>query len=580
MSNEDESKTRKKLSVNPARLGVKVVALIVLLGIIWVGRPLFHPILYPLMYSPTIIYALGLPLIAALVLYLLPPMNGSDENRSMSKPSSIENKGIMVALVFIVGFALAITAGLYGGMVEDRTLSQETMSDAEPLTEFPEINADNPRIVPRDVADVQTRGSVSYRTHRLGHSDIARMDDGRLAWSYPIQPDQFNNRLNDNQRGVLLSDMTSFENREMQAFDEHEFVYGEGQLLHRSTEWQLLKQDFMVQYNDDPIEFVHDDDAYMAFPKTGHEWHLTPVPHTTPTWEGVALVHQDGTIEHLSPEEAQENEVLDGQRLYPLDVSKAQVESLTLREGITNTLPLIGSFENVVEPASLPAGAGNEQPFVIDLAGEQMSYVYAMEPPGSDSRGLDEVWFVDASTGEPQYFGTEGDTLLGPERAVGIVRSEDSQTNWDTGDGDGQFQVVEPVPVTVDDELWWQTKVVPSDNTDVSRNVFINAHTGEAIEMVDTDAVIEFLSGSDVEDIDEAVDVGDGEQADVEPAPDDVDAEFELVIRDGDGNVIDRIPIDPDNDISIEATTPSESEPETETETETGTESPSEPDME
>ncbi|ESS09709.1 MAG: hypothetical protein A07HN63_00515, partial [uncultured archaeon A07HN63] len=145
-----------------------------------------------------------------------------------------------------------------------------------------------------------------------------------------------------------------------------------------------------------------------------------------------------------------------------------------------------------VEVASLPAGTGNSQPFVIDLAGEQMHYVMTMEPYGSDTRGLDEVWLIDAATGEYRFFGSDGETLTGPERAMGIVRSADSQTGW----GDN-FRVVEPVPVFLNDQLWWHSKVVPIDNTDISRSVFVSASTEEAVELGDTEAVREFVATGD-----------------------------------------------------------------------------------
>ncbi|PSP27049.1 hypothetical protein BRC65_08045 [Halobacteriales archaeon QH_2_65_14] len=77
------------------------------------------------------------------------------------------------------------------------------------------MNEENARIAPRPVADVQTRGSVSYRRYRLGTSDIARMEDGRLAWSYPIQPDGLRNKLFEHQQGVFVTDMTRMEDREI-----------------------------------------------------------------------------------------------------------------------------------------------------------------------------------------------------------------------------------------------------------------------------------------------------------------------------------------------------------------------------
>jgi len=523
------------------RLALRGTALLAVLVLVYLWRPLFHSIFYDMFNSPGALIFWSVTLLAAAALWFMPPFE-IEQVDELDSPAAVK-LGVFVAVVVVA----AVLSGLYAvpaDAVEERTLAEQTMDNAEEIEAFPAVNPQNARITPRAVADVQSRGSVSYRQYRLGTSDIARMPDGRLAWSYPIQPDGFRNTLRENQQGVVLSDMTTIEQREMRAFDDTPFAVGEGMLLHRGSTWNLRKSDFWAQYRDDAVEFVHDGTPYMAYPKTGHEWHLAPIPHTTPTWEGVALVHPDGTIEQLSPEEARESEILDGQRLYPLYNTERRMESLGYREGIVNQLSVVGSHENEVEVAGLPAGAGNSQPFVIDLRGERMSYVTTLEPYGEDTRGLDEVWFVDAETGELRFFGSERETLLGPERAMGLVRGADTRTDWDTADSSGEFSVVEPVPVTVNGEFWWHAKVVPVDNTDVTRNVFVNADSRETVELRSTSAVTELIangSASEPED----------ESADTEPATDDENVAYYIVVEDSDGEVVERIPVAPGEDPTV-----------------------------
>jgi len=508
-------------------------------------------VFYDMLNSPGALIFWGSTLTAATVLWFLPPMEGDRlENTTIQLgefeeesieidlgSSSVFSKLTVLAVVIGVAFVLAGVYSVPANALEERTLATQTMDEAAEIDEFPQVNPDNARIAPRAVADVQARGSVSYRQYRLGTSDIARMEDGDLAWSYPVQPDGFRNRLGENQQGVVVSSMTAAEDRDFRAVDDRPFDVGEGMFRHRGSDWNLKKTDYWAQYRDDAVEFVHEGTPYMAYPKTGHEWNWTPLPHTTPTWEGVALVHPDGTIDHLSPEEAQESEILEGQRLYPLYNTRRKMDSLGHREGIINQWPVVGSHENEIEPASLPAGAGNSQPFVIDLEGEQMSYVTAMEPYGEDTRGLDEVWFADAETGELRYFATERETLLGPERATGIARSADRRTDWDTEDSQGQFKIVEPVPVTIDGELWWHMKVVPVDNTDVTRNVFVNSDTEETIELRETGPIKQFIAGEDVNVSNGTGDVG------TEPAPDE-DIAYYIVIENEDGEVVERVPVE------------------------------------
>ena len=544
-----ENLTERKLDIdfNTRLFAIKLVLVIAVTALVFLWRPLFHPIIYRIAYSPGLMIGLGIPIFLGVLLFLAPPI-GRDRS------DSILNKLMIFTVLIAVFLILGMLIGIPAAMFAEKELAQQTMDSATEIEEFPEINEDNARVVPRDVSDVQTSGSVSYRMHTLGSSDIARMEDGSLGWSYALEPDDVRNKIYENQRGLIMADMTSMDNRSTHTVDDQDFEVGEGMWLHRSADWNMKKGQYWSQYNDDPIEFTHDGDAYMAYPKTGHEWnnagfftlftipildipigipYVTGIPFVTPVWDGVALVETSGDIHHLTPEEAQESEILEGQRLYPLDLTEREMESLGYREGIVNQMSVVGSHENQVEIASMPSGAGNTQPFVIDLEGEQMSYVTVMEPYGSGTTGLDEVWFADATTGEYRYYGSGSETLMGPERAMGLVRSEDTQTGW----GD-DFEVVEPIPVTIDDELWWHSKVVPIDYTDVSRNVFVNAHTNEAVEVYGDSAIRDFLAG---EDPDEAVDIGDGE---VDPEPsDDPDVTYEIVIYDENGDEVDRIEV-------------------------------------
>ena len=534
-------------SQSPKLLAIKLVVFLAAIGVVYLLRPIFQPPIYTAVYDPAMAIVGTIGLFGGLALWFAPPMG---ENRYESANVKVVVLGGLLVVGVVVGFAVGIPAG----MVEERTIADQTMAGSELTDEFPDVEPENARVAPRAVSDVQTGASVSYRQFRLGDSDIARAEDGRLTWSYAVEPEELRNSIFEHQQGVVLADMTRMEDRQIEAIDDVEFEVGEGMFAHRSARWNLIQGDFWARYIDDPIEFTHEGTPYMAYPKTGHEWHLAPIPHTTPTWEGVALVHPDGTIEHLSPEEAQASEILEGQRLYPLYNAEREMGSLSFRGGIVNQMSGIGAHEDQVELADLPPGAGNTQPFVIDLAGQRMSYVTALEPYGEDTRGLDEVWFHDARTGELTYYATGAETLMGPDRAMGIVRSEDTRTNWGN-----DFEVVEPVPVTVGDELWWHSKVVPVDNTDVSRNVFVSAHSGEAVELYDTESVREFIrADANPDDVEGAVDVGEreqpGEPSDTEPAdPDDPDeVAYYIVVTDEDGDVVDRIPITEEQDVSID----------------------------
>lgn len=534
---------------NPKVIVAKFAVVLLGLGLLWLIRPIIHPLVYGMMYQPGLFFAVGLPFVLGIVLFLAPPL-GRD---------SLENKGTILLGGFIVLMLAGLVVGTAGSVLTDLYLADNLMDDTEEVDDLPPVSSDNLRMVPKEVADVQTSASVSYRTHQLGTSDISRKPSGELAWSYSIEPQGLNNRLSENQRGHVFTTMNRMENREIDAFDNHSFSIGNGMFLQRSSLWNLRKSDFHSRYVDDSIEIIHDGEAYLAFPKTGHEWKWAGViPYSVPVWDGVALIHEDGTIEHLSPEEARDHEALEGQRLYPFHNTKLEMNSISVRNGWVNTLPLIGKHINEVHMADLPAGAGNEQPFLIEFEEKGISYITAMEPYGESTTGLDEVWYVDGRTGEYEYMGTgEDNTLMGPKRAMGLVEAEDSRTSWN------RFSVVEPVPVVVNGNLWWHSKVVPSDYTDVSRSVLVRAESSsdkdekdvpDVIEMETTEELVQFVESGSLEEInvdEDEVEVGteppeEGEEGEVA---------YYVVIKDSEGNELQKIPIEPGQEISV---TPSE----------------------
>lgn len=553
------------------RLGLKLVGALAALALVWFFRPWLHWAVYNMAYSPAGLVVGGGVVVTAAVLYFAPPVSEFDAGDDLQTGSPIAGVGIKLGVLGAVLVALAAVGlgiALVTSPFEERTLSQQAMDDIEIVEDPPQVNADNARVVPRGVADTQTDGSLSYPQHRVGDSDIARAPDGDLTWSYALMPDQFQNQLNGNQIGFIHADMTSMEDRDITAYDTATFEYGQNNRLWNNVNWQLKKSGFWSTYQDDPYEFTYEGEAYMVFPKTGHEWHLSPVPHTTVTWDGVALVHQDGTIEHLSAEAARDRPELDGQRLYPLTNSREIAESLPYRNGILNQVNVIGSFEDVVRPATLPEGLNNEQPFLVDLAGERMSYVYAMEAAGGGT-GLSEVWYFDGETGEARVYETGDRTLFGPDRAVGIARGTDTQTQWGPN---GQALAVEPVLVTIDNELYWHIKVVTSDQTDVVRNIFVNAQEGSessAPIAQSTAEVSGLLNGEIAPETLAAgttggagsVENNDERDTDTQVQPPDEDdpetVAYYIVVTNDEGDVIDRIPVEEGQEISI---TPAEGE--------------------
>jgi len=178
------------------------------------------------------------------------------------------------------------------------------------------------------------------------------------------------------------------------------------------------------------------------------------------------------------------------------------VAATKYRNGIVNTFT---SHRGEIEVAPVP-GEDNDQPFVV-LTETGPEYVVAVEPYG-DAQGLKEVWTVDARTGAYQRY-SPNESLFGPRKATDYVRQAARTTDWN------RFTPSEPIPVVVDDEFYWEVRVVPEDSSGIAYVAFVNARSSDVVEVERTEAVSAFMRGasvpSDAEDDDGTTDGEDPE---------------------------------------------------------------------
>ena len=262
---------------------------------------------------------------------------------------------------------------------------------------------------------------------------------------------------------------------------------GIGPAFYNNYRFSMLKRaNYLVNY-EDPAMVVHGGEQYIAVPYTKPEFHWLPLPYTTPEWGGVVLIDSDGTIEDLSPAEAREHPALKGQKLYPFDLGRQRVAATKYRNGIVNTFT---SHEDEIEIAPVP-GEDNEQPFVV-FTDEGPEYVVAVEPYG-EAQGLKELWTIDARTGEYEIY-APGSSLFGARKATDYVRQAARTTDWN------QFTPSEPIPVVVDDQIYWQVRVVPADSSGIAYTAFVNARSSDVREVETTAEVTAFLEGRPIDD--------------------------------------------------------------------------------
>jgi len=453
-----------------------VVGLLAVAAVVaWLVRPLLHGVVYAVYSTPVAVIAL----VGAVVVYVLLARSGLDAafaRRGMTRAEGIgiPLQGAVVAFVLLF-LVLSVPAGYFA----EEKLGKRTLDGSETVDELAESDADNPRIVPQSVATRFASNTLNFPQYRIGASDVT-VYNGTPHWSYPLSPDGTWNYFTKRQHGTVLVDMTEKSARVRTVTGD--LNRGIGTAFYNDYRWKLLRQgQYLVNYQD-PFMVVHEGAQYIAVPYTKPTFHWTPLPHTTPEWGGVALVHQDGTIEDLSPSQARQHEALADQRLYPFHLTRRSVAATKYRNGIVNTFT---SHEGEIEVAPVP-GEGNDQPFTV-MTDDGLVYVVAVEPYG-EAQGLREVWTVDARTGEYERFAVE-ESLLGPRKATDFVRQAARTTDWD------RFDPSEPIPVVVDGTFYWEVRVVPNDSSGISYVAFVNAETSDVVEVETTREVEAFMRG-------------------------------------------------------------------------------------
>lgn len=448
---------------------------IVAVAIGWFFRPWLHGLIYAVYTTPLLLFGIVAGSIAA---WATARVGGGVEtvvNALTSNDHTITPLRVGVVVLVITAFALMPVANAVAGV----TLSDQTMSQTATVERLDDVDADNPRIVTRAVADRYASNTLNRPQYRVGDTDISVVN-GTPYWAAPLAPDGLFNKITKRQAGTVLVDMTT-QQANVRSVDG-ELETGVGTIFHRNYRWELLKsQAYLVDYGD-PKMVIHNDTQYIAVPYSEPTFHLTPLPHSTPQWGGVAVINPSGSIETLSPSEAAASPILDNQQLYPENLALQSVAATKYRNGILNTYT---SHEDEIEIAPLP-GDENDQPFFI-LSESGPQYVVAVEPYGN-AQGLQELWTINGQNGTFERY-VPADSLFGPQRAADLVRQSAPQTDWD------RFTPAEPILTVIDDREYWQVRVVPEDNSGIAYVAFVDARSGDVDSFEQTDAITQFLGG-------------------------------------------------------------------------------------
>jgi hypothetical protein len=271
--------------------------------------------------------------------------------------------------------------------------------------------------------------------------------------------------------------------------------------LYRNVGWQLKREKFFAQHTNQ--YYILDGEELLGIvPFISYRFSF---PVMVPRWGGVLVVHPDGEIENLSPEEAIKDGRFEGERLYPEQLARKVGDVWKYRNGYWNTwfahknealIPQISPPEEQdaldQQPTTRQGTSTNQMPFLIPTRGGPQWFL-AAEPYGG-SFSMYQGIYVDGHSGEVSYFRPDtGSALIGVNKALDYAQATFPNYQW------GQNAIIlEPRPVVKDKTLYWMATITNADRAGVNQTVMVNASEQGKVTVLETyEDVVAFVEGED-----------------------------------------------------------------------------------
>jgi len=358
------------------------------------------------------------------------------------------------------------------------TLSDQTMSQTATAERLDDVDADNPRIVTRAVADRYASNTLNRPQYRVGDTDISVVN-GTPYWAAPLAPDGLFNTITKRQAGTVLVDMTT-QQANIRSVDG-ELEIGVGTIFHRNYRWELLKsQAYLVDYGD-PKMVIHNETQYIAVPYSEPQFHLTPLPHTTPQWEA--------SLSSIQVVQSKRSRL---PRLLPVRFST--ISSCIL----SNWRSSRSQRQSIATGFSTHTRATKTDRDCTASRRQKRSAV--LYPPLSRVRSTSSPSNRTAthrdsrSCGRSTAKAAPSNGTCQPTRCSAHSEQRTScgqsapQTDWD------RFSPAEPILTVIDDRVLASTRR-PRDNSGIAYVAFVDARSGDVDSFEQTDTITQFLAG-------------------------------------------------------------------------------------
>jgi hypothetical protein len=471
----------------PSRYWPGLIALLLVLLFGWWVRPIFHGLVMffytgPIIWFPPVaILAIGFAsrryrrrkpeVLSERDLELLRGEGGAEPIRSARHRLPSVDVRVMVGLAvftFLLGAA-------FKGPLTNRAIYKHT--DYSSIGGLPQGGV--VRLMPQEVAVQIASSGFNSPTEKLTDFRSVSTPDG-LAWTAFRTPDGAFRIFSKKTQGIVTLNAKSTERR-VKASDA-ELEIAPGQLLTDNLRWRLLKRHYLIDLANPVGALDQEGRPIIIVPYLSYKGWLI----RRPVLGGVFVVHPDGEIEDLSPDEARKRpEITSTGRLFPDTLARRIQDAYAYKRGIWNRFVLHEEQTQISDTES------NQQPYLIDFGEHGTKWVTVAEPYGH-AFAANAIFLTDTVTGETEIWRVPRNaSLSGNRRAVQTVRSVSipgvvfaGEEAKGTG---GRFKVVEPRPVFVGGRLLYLLSIIPENGNSVSKSVVVDAERNKVVAIFDND---------------------------------------------------------------------------------------------
>jgi hypothetical protein len=480
------------------------VALGLVLLFLWWVRPIFHgfamffytaPIVW---FPPIAILIAGFavrryrrPKLSRRDLELLSGGEGDGPREGAARYIPSVGVGVLAGLAFV---AFLFGAAFHGPLT---SRSIYTHTDYASVASLPEGGL--VRLVPQEVAVQIASSGFNSPTEKLTDFRSVVTPDG-LAWTAFRTPDGAFRIFSKKSQGIVTLNAQSTERRVKTS--DAELETAPGQLLTDNLRWKLLKQHYLIDLANPVGALDAEGKPIIIVPYISYKGWLI----RRPVLGGVFVVHPDGEIEDLSPDEARKRtEITSTGRLFPDTLARRIQDAYAYKRGIWNR------FFVHEEQTQISDTENNQQPYLIDFGERGAKWVTVAEPYGR-AFAANAIFLTDAITGKTEIWRVSRNaSLSGNRRAVQTVRSVSIPGVVFAGEGargtGGRFKVVEPRPVFVRGRLLYLLSIIPENGNSVSKSVVVDAARNKVVAIFDNDtdpsadqATLDYLSTGELDE--------------------------------------------------------------------------------